>query len=119
MPKSQRTTVHASPCSTDPRERKRPLLFSSQSSPQEWALLSSMSCSSTASCFSLLAGAALQQAEMEMQEVATISGGMASTQTERAKERIHGPELLKDKSAWGGRWTGRITSKPKGSRELH
>lgn len=29
-----------------------------------------------------------------MQEVATVVGGMASAQTERAKERIHSPELL-------------------------
>lgn len=92
--KPQSRTVQTSPHTTDPRERKRHLLCSSQSSPQERALLSSMSRSSTASFFSLLAGAALQQAEMEVQEVARVVRGMASIQTKRAKGRVHSPRLL-------------------------
>lgn len=118
--KPQSRTMQTSPHTTDPRERKRHLLCSNQSSPQEWALLSSMSRSSTASFFSLLARAALQQAEIEVQEVATAVGWMASAQAKRAKGRIHSPRLVPRQVSPGRKMgQGELHLSQKGSRELH
>lgn len=118
--KPQSRTVQTSPHTTDPRERKRHLLCSSQSSPQEWALLSSTSHSSTASFFSLLAETALQQAEMEEQEVVTVVWGMPSIQTKRAKGRMHSPSLLSRQASLRRKMDRReLHLSQKGSRELH
>lgn len=105
--KPQSRTVQTSPHTTDPKERKRYLLCFSQSSPQEWALLSSMShSSSTASFLSLLAGSAPQQAEMEGQE----GHGFNSKEP---REEPTALDCCQGKSCWGGRRMEGIASKPK------
>lgn len=75
---AQSRTVQTSPHTADPMARERHLLCFNQSSPQEWALLSSKSHSSSSASFPLGRG--------------TDEG--ARLQLKRAKGRTHSPRVL-------------------------
>lgn len=52
-------------------------------------------------------------AEKEMQKEATVVWGTASVQTKEPREESTALDCCQEKSAWGGRWTEGIASKPK------
>lgn len=104
-PRAEQCKLHLTPLT--PRKERGTCCASARAHPRKWALLSSMShSSSTASFLSLLAGSALQQAEMEGQE----GHGFKSKEP---REEPTALDCCQGKSCWGGRRMEGTASKPK------